>query len=122
MCYPPVVEPDDISEANSQKYFAIGVVEDKENIEIFPTTNTANEDFEVRAETEYGGKITNLIYTEVVYFVKLHLYWLEKIMDFTGPSQKNNVSRAFVIKQKALNFRYFIPKVPCFLKVLIDRK
>ena len=64
----------------------IGVVEDKENIEIFPTTNTANEDFEVRAETEYGGKITNLIYTEVVYFVKLHLYWLGKVMNFMGLS------------------------------------
>ena len=29
MCNPPEVEPDDISEANSHNYFAIGVVEDK---------------------------------------------------------------------------------------------
>ena len=43
MCDPPDIEPDDISEANSQNYFAIGVVEDKENIEIFPTTNAINE-------------------------------------------------------------------------------
>ena len=56
MCYPPVVEPDDISEANSQKYFAIGVVEDKENIEICPTTNAADEIFEIRAETADGGR------------------------------------------------------------------
>ena len=33
----------------------IGVVEDKENIENFPTTNTDDENFEVRAETTYGG-------------------------------------------------------------------
>ena len=54
MCNPPDFEPDNISEANSQNYFAIGVVEDKENIEIFPTTNAADESFEVIAETVYG--------------------------------------------------------------------
>ena len=56
MCEPPDVEPDDISEANSQNYFAIGVVEDKENTENFPTTNAADENFEVRTGTEYGGQ------------------------------------------------------------------
>ena len=56
MCDPPDVEPDDISESNSQNSFAIGVVEDEENIEIFPTTNAANENFEVGSETEYGGQ------------------------------------------------------------------
>ena len=39
MCDPPDVEPDDISEANYQNYFLTGVVEDKEIIKIFPTTN-----------------------------------------------------------------------------------
>ena len=34
------------------------------------------------------AKIMNLLYPEVVYFVKLHLYWLESVMDFTGPNQK----------------------------------
>ena len=34
MCDPPDVELDNISESNYQNYFAIGVVEDKENIEI----------------------------------------------------------------------------------------
>ena len=43
MCEPPDVEPDDISEANSQNYFATGDVEDKEDIEIGPTSNTFNE-------------------------------------------------------------------------------
>ena len=56
MCEPPDVEPDDISEANSQNYFAIVVVEDKENTEDFPTTNAADENFEVRAEIAYGGR------------------------------------------------------------------
>ena len=56
MCDPPDVEPDDISEANSHNYFAIVVVEDKEKIENFLTTNAADENFEVRAETEYCGK------------------------------------------------------------------
>ena len=44
MCDPPVVEPDDISETNSHNYFAIGVAEYKENIEIFPATNAADEE------------------------------------------------------------------------------
>ena len=44
----------------------IGVVEDKENIEIFPPNNESNENFEVRDETTYSGKITSLIYQEVV--------------------------------------------------------
>ena len=53
---PPDVEPDDISEANSQNSFAIGVVEDKEIIELSPTTNAADENFEVISETAYGGR------------------------------------------------------------------
>ena len=35
MCDPPDVEPDDTSEANYQNSFVIGIVEDKENIEIY---------------------------------------------------------------------------------------
>ena len=51
VCDPPDVETDDISEDNSRNYSEIGVVEDKENIEIFPTTNAKDEYFEVRVET-----------------------------------------------------------------------
>ena len=43
MCDPSDVEPDDISEANSHNYFAIGVVEDKESIVICPTTKATDE-------------------------------------------------------------------------------
>ena len=49
--------------------------------------------------------------------MKLHLYWLENIMNFTGPSQNNNFSRGSMLQPKALNFHYFILKVPCFLHV-----
>ena len=55
-CETPYVEPDDISEANSRNYFAIGVVEDKDNIEICPTTNAADENSEVRSETAYSDQ------------------------------------------------------------------
>ena len=56
MCDPPDVRDYDISEANSQNSFAVGVVEDKENIEIFPTTDTAGESFDVRSEAAYDGQ------------------------------------------------------------------
>ena len=106
ICDPPDVEPDDISEANSKSYFAIGVVEDKENTEICPTTNAADENFEARAET---GQ-------EVVFFVKLHIYWLENVMNFMGTSQKNTFFRVSVLQPKALHSYYFILKVPFFLQ------
>ena len=51
VCDPLGVEPNDISKSNSQNSFEIGAVEDKENIEIFPTTNAKDEYFEVRVET-----------------------------------------------------------------------
>ena len=48
------------------RFFAIGVVEDKENIDIWPTTNAVDENFEVRADTAYGGRNNELLYQEVV--------------------------------------------------------
>ena len=51
ICDPPDVKPNDISEANSQNSFAISVVEDKQNIENFPTNNTDDENYEVGYET-----------------------------------------------------------------------
>ena len=52
--YPPDVEPNDISEANSYNSFAINVVEEKENIKICASTNADNKFFGVKAETAYG--------------------------------------------------------------------
>ena len=90
MCDPPDVEPDDIPEANSQNSFAIGVVENKENIEIFPTSSPANEEFKLDLKLHMVEEIMNLPYQLVVYFVKVHIYWLENVMNFMGPSQKIN--------------------------------
>ena len=114
MCGPPDVEPDDISEANSQNYFAIGVPEDKENIEIFPTDNATNDLLKLELKLHTVVKIINLLCQEVVYFVKLHIYWLENLMNFTGPRQKNKISRASVLQPKSLHFLYFTLKVPFF--------
>ena len=49
LCGLPEVEPDDTPEANYQNSFVIGVVEDKESFETFPTDDSADEDFEVRS-------------------------------------------------------------------------
>ena len=38
-------------------------------------------------------------------------------MNFTGSSQKNTLSGVSVLQPKALHFRYFILKVPCFLQL-----
>ena len=59
--------------------------------------------------------IPNLLYQEVVYFLKLHIYWLENIITFTGPSQKNTLSSVSMLQPKALHFHYLILKVTCFL-------
>ena len=62
------------------------------------------------------AKIMNLLYQEVVYFVKLHLYRLENVTNFTGPSQKSILSRVSVLRPKSIHFHYFILKVPLFLQ------
>ena len=62
------------------------------------------------------AEIMNLQNQEVVYFVKLHLYWLENVMNFMGPSQKNIFCSVSVLQPKALNFHYFILKVPSLLQ------
>ena len=62
------------------------------------------------------AKIMNILYQELVYFVKIHLYWLENIMNFMGPSQKNTLYIVSVLQPKALHSHYFILNVPCFLQ------
>ena len=53
-------------------------------------------------------KITNLLYQEVVYFVKLHLFWLESVMNLMSSSQKNTLCSISVLQPKVLHFHYFI--------------
>ena len=43
-------------------------------------------------------------------------------MNFTGPSQKNTLSRVSVIQPKELHFHYFILKVPCFLQYFFQSR
>ena len=66
MCDPPDAEPDDISEANSQNYFAIGVVEDKENIEISQLLMLTMKILNLELKLHTVVKIINLLYEEVV--------------------------------------------------------
>ena len=66
MCNPPDLEPDDISEANSQNYFAIGVVEDKENIEISQLLMLTMKILNLELKLHTVVKIINLLYEEVV--------------------------------------------------------
>ena len=115
MCEPPDVEPDYLSEANSQNSFAIDVVEGKKTLRFAQLIMLPMEIFKLELKLNMVSEIMNLQYEEVVYFVILHIYWLEKVMNFTGPSQKNTLSRVNVLQPKALTFHYFILKVPCFL-------
>ena len=43
--------------------------------------------------------------------MKLHIFWLEKVMNFTGSSQKDTSSRVSMLQPKTLHFRFFILKV-----------
>ena len=63
------------------------------------------------------AKTMSLLYQEVVYFVKLRIYWLEDVIIFTGPRQKNTLSIISVLQPKALCLNWFILKVPCFLQL-----
>ena len=117
MCDPPDVEPDDISEANYQNSFAIGVFEDKENIEIFSTTNAADENFEVGAKTIYGGQDNEFnisgsgLLCETTYLLD------RKCHEFHGSKSEKTLYSVSVLQQKALHFHYFILKLPCFLQL-----
>ena len=73
---PPTVKPDDISEANYHNYFVIGVVEDKENIEFSQLLMLPMKILKLELKLHTVAEIMSLVYQAVVYFVKLHLYWL----------------------------------------------
>ena len=50
--------------------------------------------------------------------MKLNIYWLESVINFMVPSQKNTLSIVSVLQPKALHFHYFILTEPCFLQFL----
>ena len=49
--------------------------------------------------------------------MKLYIYWLENVINFMGPSQKNTLPRVSVLKPNALHSCYFILRVPCSLQL-----
>ena len=62
MCDPHEVETYDISEASSQNSFMAGVVEDKENIEIFPTIMLPMKILNLELKLHMVAEIINLLY------------------------------------------------------------
>ena len=75
LCDPPNFELDNISEANSQNSFEIGVVEDKENIEISQLLMLLMIISKLYLKLFTVAEMMNLLYQEVVYFVKLRIYY-----------------------------------------------
>ena len=114
MCDPPDVEPDDISEANSHNYFAIGVVEDKEKIEIFPTTNSANEKFEVRAETTYGGQNNEFTISGSGVLCETTYLLVRKLHEFHGSKSEKYFVQRFCASTKGTSFPLLYPECAMF--------
>ena len=121
MCDPPDVEPDDISEANYQDYFTIGVIEDKENIEICPTTNAADEIFEVRAETAYGVRNNEFTISGSGLLCETVSLLVRKRHGFYGSNPEKYFVLCFCASTKITFSHYFIMKVPRFLNKLVGR-
>ena len=116
MCDPPGVEPDDILEASYQNSFVTGVVEDKENIEIFPTTNSADESFEARSETAYGGLNNEFTISGSGLFCETTYLLVRNVYELHGSKSEKYFSSVYLIQPKSLHFHYFILKVPCLLQ------
>ena len=116
MCDPPGVEPDDISEANSQIFLRLLLLKINKTLEYTQLLMLPMKSLKLELKLNMVYERMNLLYQEVVYFVKLNLYWLENVMNFMGPSQKIFFSNFSMLQPKALHFHYFILKVPCFLQ------
>ena len=89
---------------------AICVVEDKENIEISPTTNAADKFFKFRAETAYGGQNNEYTIPGSGLLYETTLSLVRKRHECHGSKSENNFF-SIVLQPKALNFHYFILKV-----------
>ena len=114
MCDPPDVEPDDISEANSHNYLAIGVVEDKENIEIFPTANAADENVEVRSETAYGGRIYEFTISRSGILCETTYLLVRKRHEFHGSNPEKYFLQCLFASNKGTSFTLLYPKGTMF--------
>ena len=114
MCGPPDVETDDISEADSQNYFTIGVVEDKENIEICPTINAADENFEVRAETEYDGQNNEFNLSGSSLLCETTYLLVKKRHGFHGSKSEKYFVQSFCTSTKGTSFPLLYPEGAVF--------
>ena len=94
----------------------MGVIEDKENIEICPTNNAADETFEVRAETEYGGRNNEFTISGSGLLCEITYLLVRKHHEFHGSKSENTLSKVSVLQPKALHLHYFILKVPFSLQ------
>ena len=92
MCGPPDVEPVDISEGNSQNYLTLVLLKIKKTLKFAQLLMLLMIILKLELKLQMVVKIVKLLYQEVVYFVNLHFYWLENVMNFVGSSQKSTLS------------------------------
>ena len=114
MCDPPDVEPDNIRRLILIILLRLVMFNIKKTLKFSQLLMLPMKILKLELKLYMVAVIINLLYQDVVYFVKLHLYWLENIMNSTGLSQKNTLSRVSVLQPKAIRFHYFILKVTCF--------
>ena len=121
MCEPPDVEPDDTSEDNSHNSFAIGVVEDKENIEIFPTTNAADENSEVRAETAHGGQNNKFTISGSGLLCENTYLLVIKRHEYHGSNSEKYFVQIFCDSTKGTSFPLIYPEGSMFPSIFSGR-
>ena len=107
MCDPTDVEPDDISEANYHNYFVIGVVEDKENIENFPTN-------EVRYGTAYGGQNIEFTISVSGLLCETTSLLVRKLHGFHGSNSEKYFFQSFCASTKGTSFTLLYPEGAMF--------
>ena len=122
MFNPPDFEPDDISKANSQNYFTTSFVEDKENIEICPTTNAADENFNVRAKTAYGGKNNDFTISVSGLICKTMEILVGKRCGFHRSMSEKYSVQCFCALTKGTSFSLIYPESAMFLSVFWSTK
>ena len=86
------------------RFLAISVVEDKENIEICPTNNAADENFEVRAETVYGGQNIEFTISGSGLLCETTSLLVIKLHEFHGSKSENYFVQSLCASTKGTSF------------------
>ena len=76
MCDPPDIQLDNISEANSQIFLRFVLLKIKKTLKFAKLQMLVMQVVKLDLKLHMMDKIMNLLYQEVVYFLKLHLYCL----------------------------------------------